>query len=373
MFVVLSPKRKHRPKDDTNLSSAVKSDTRGCAFHMHVPFWECLRDSFIWNHHDKGKAFNAEVLKPHLSACPYLNFTFCVKFSQRNDFNMYLPAEIRATNLCACDLDMRLDFSHLINQWTFSCPHYHQQGVSKKCVRRVLVQESRYTLMESSPNLHGGAPSAVNAQTVSSYDKKSGKETSPVPIVHLPLIHITPTPAEQVEEEEDLFKALYRTATVNSAGSKAWLGETATEETVVEWEFQRQEADHLRLILVDKVRDQYLILEKMLDEALCQKIKDEEQRKREETKARLKANVVTCVGCTESPAMCVFIPCFHMVMCEKCGDKSISSRLILPANLSVKFCPSCRRDIMVNDLINASLIIRNVVASTLLDIGSIFC
>jgi len=79
--------------------------------------------------------------------------------------------------------------------------------------------------------------------------------------------------------------------------------------------------------LMDKVTEYYLHLEKMLDNALCQKIKDDEQRKREEQKLRLKANVVTCLGCTEVAAMCVFLPCFHMVMCVKCADKGMSSQL----------------------------------------------
>ena len=336
----------------TNLSAAMKSDARGCAFHMHVPFWELLRDTFKWNYLDKDQTFSADVLKVHLSACPYLNFTFCVKFSQRNAFNMYLPAEIRATNICACDLDMRLDFSQRMKQWTFSCPHYHQQGALKKCVRRVLVQESRYVLMETSPNLHGGAPSPVNAQTVGSYEKKPSEEIPPAPVVLLPSIGAAPSPEQQIEESEDLFKAHYRSTTVNSAGSKDWLGETPTDEKVAEWERQRRESDEVSMRLVDKIRDQYLILEKMLDEVLCEKIKDEEQRKREEAKARLKANVVTCMGCTESPAMCVFLPCFHMVMCEKCVDRSISSSLRCRTDLVVKFCPSCRREITVNDSLN---------------------
>jgi hypothetical protein len=235
---------------------------------------------------------------------------------------MYLPAEIRATNLCACDLDMRLDFSRIMEQWTFSCPHYHQQGAQKKCVRRVLVQESRYVLMETSPNLHGGAPLPVNAQTVTSCDRKFPEEAPP--IVRLPSIDLPSATPEQIEDvEKDLIKLLYRTSTLNSAGSKDWLGEAATDEEVADWECRRQESDIFHIDLINKVTDQYLILEKMLDEALCEKIKEEEQRKREETKARLKSNVVTCISCVESPAMCIFLPCFHMVMCEKCGDKSI--------------------------------------------------
>src|SRR5947207_14395878 len=200
----------------------MSSDTRGCAFHMHVPFWECLRDTFHSSQYSQAATFSSEALSPHLNACPYLNFTFSVKFSQRNAFNMYLPAEIRATNICACDLDMRLDFSRLLKQWTFSCPHYHQQGALKKCVRRVFVSESRYKLMESSPNLHGGAPLPVNAQTVVIYDKKPSEKHNIAPIVHLPSIDNSNTAQGKVEDEEDIFKTLYSTATVNQTGSKEW-------------------------------------------------------------------------------------------------------------------------------------------------------
>jgi hypothetical protein len=147
------------------LSSFLTNETFGCAFHMHVPFWECLRDTYYWTHQDRVATFTANALAPHLSACPYLNFTFCVKFSQCNTFNMYLPAEIRAANGCACDLDMRLDFSELLQHWAFSCPRHDQQGVNRKCARRIPVQDCKYKLMENSPNLHGGgAPLPVNAQ-----------------------------------------------------------------------------------------------------------------------------------------------------------------------------------------------------------------
>jgi len=294
---------------------------------MHVPFWECLRDTYYWTGLDRVSTFTANALAPHLSACPYLNFTFCVKFSQRNTFNMYLPAEIRATNGCACDLDMRLDFSELLQHWAFSCPHYHQQGVNRKCVRRVPVQDCKYKLMENSPNLHGGgAPLPVNAQTVLlSEDKKAPALRPPTPTVHLP--QINDSGPDPFGEEDDIFKVLYRTATLNSAGSKDWLGEGATGDQVAEWENQRKEFEKARVQLMDKVTEYYLHLEKMLDNALCQKIRDDEQRKREEQKLRLKANVVTCLGCTEVAAMCVFLPCFHMVMCEKCADKGMTSQL----------------------------------------------
>ena len=177
--------------------------------------------------------------------------------------------------------------------------------------------------MESSPNLHGGASFPVNTQTVVMYDKKSNKEPTLAPIVHLPSIDNSNTVQEQVEDEEDIFKTLYRTATVNQAGSKEWLGQNATGDQLADWERQKEECDEGERVLVDRVRDQYLILEKMLDEALCQKIKDEEQRKREETKMRLKANVVPCTCCCEVIALCVFVPCFHMVLCEKCAEKGI--------------------------------------------------
>ena len=218
---------------------------------------------------------------------------------------------------------MRLDFSRLLKQWIFSCPHYHQQGALKKCVRRVFVSESRFKLMESSPNLHGGGPLPVNVQTVVMYDKKHNKEPSPTPIVHFPSIENLNTAQEQVEDEEDIFKTLYRAGTINQAGSKEWLGESATDDQLADWERKKEQSAKGERLLIDRVRDQYLILEKMLDEALCQKIKDEEQRKREETKMRLKANVVPCTCCCEVIALCVFLPCFHMVLCEKCAEKGI--------------------------------------------------
>jgi len=310
-------------KQASNISAALQNDARGCAFHMHVPFWQCLRDTYFWTHFDKDKTFSSDVLIPHLNACPYLNFTFCVKFSQRNNLNMYLPAEIRATNTCACDMDMRLDFSETTQQWTFSCPHYHRQGAQQKCVRRVFVQESRYKLLDTSPNLHGGGMFPVEPQTIAEEEKKT--HTRLQPVVHLPQMENTISRAEAVEEEDesDIFKSLYRTATLNDAGSRDWLGEKATEEQLAEWERQKQEWEKERTAKVDKMREQYLQLEKMLDEVMCDKIKDEEQRKREEAKLRLKANVVPCVACCEVSAMCVFIPCFHMVMCEKCADKGM--------------------------------------------------
>ena len=245
---------------------------------------------------------------------------------------------------------MRLDFSRLLKQWTFSCPHYHQQGALKKCVRRVFVSESRYKLMESSPNLHGGAPLPVNAQTVLIFDKKPGEKHHLAPIVHLPSIDILNNAQEKVEDEEDIFKTLLRTATINPAGSKEWLGESATSDQLADWERRREASNKGERLLVDRVRDQYLILEKMLDEALCQKIKDEEKRKREETKMRLKANVVPCTCCCEVVALCVFLPCFHMVLCEKCADKGNLCILRYNADLIVSVCPTCRNAIEARTL-----------------------
>src|SRR5579859_2756852 len=194
---------------------------------MHVPFWECLRDTFTWNKYDKAKTFASDALAPHLTACPYLNFTFCVKFSQINEFNMYLPAEIRATNVCSCDLDMRLDFSHILQQWIFSCPHYHQAGVPVKCVRRRLASEIRYRLLENSPNLHGGAAShKLDIQTVVPEDiSDDAAEDIPPSVraaVHLPIIQ--DNIPEATNEDDDLFTDFYRARTLNTAGSRAWLG-----------------------------------------------------------------------------------------------------------------------------------------------------
>jgi hypothetical protein len=286
---------------------------------MHVPFWECLRDTYHWKQQDIKATFQSDALVPHLKACPYLNFTFCVKFAICNAYNMTLPAEIRATNTCACDLDMRLDFSENLQQWAFSCPHYHQPGALKKCVRRAFVQETRYKLLESSANLHGGVlATALMPQTVAGgVDEEVDR-----PSVHLPHVNNIVEPVD----DEDIFKDLFRTETRNAAGSKAWLGDNATAEQVALYEREHAASETKRAELVEKLRAQYLQVEKLLDDALCQKIKDAEQQKREEAKLRLKANVVQCVGCTDVSAMYVFLPCYHMVMCERCAGKGISFR-----------------------------------------------
>jgi hypothetical protein len=112
---------------------------------------------------------------------------------------------------------------------------------------------------------------------------------------------------------------------LNAAGSRAWLGSNPTEEDIDSWTRRRQDWDRMRLEKVEEMREQYLRLEKLLDEALCEKIRQEEHMKREDARLRLRANVVTCLACCEASAMCVFLPCFHMVMCERCGEKGISS------------------------------------------------
>lgn len=312
---------------NTNFRIVISEHTFGCSFHMHVPFWECLRDTFAWNKYDKVKTFSSEALVPHLNACPYLNFTFCVKFSQINDFNMYLPAEIRAVNFCACDLDMRLDFSQIMQQWAFSCPHYHQAGVPVKCVRRIFVHETRYRLLEESANLHGGA-SSLNIQTVVPADIIGDSSDEPFPTlkaaVHLP--HMEHNVPELPARDEDIFTDFYRATVLNAAGSRAWLGSNPTEEDIDSWTRRRQDWDRMRLEKVEEMREQYLRLEKLLDEALCEKIRQEEHMKREDARLRLRANVVTCLACCEASAMCVFLPCFHMVMCERCGEKGIYPR-----------------------------------------------
>jgi hypothetical protein len=306
----------------THNRSAMSSESRGCAFHMHVSFWQCLRDAFFWSNNDRKKTFSSGVLTPHLTACPYLNLTFCVKFSQSNNFNMYLPAEIRATNTCACDLDMRLDFSEILQQWTFSCPHYHQQGVTKKCVRRIFAKDSRYVLMDSSPNLHGGSSAPINGQTVVYDDEKPNRKKPLPPVVRLSHINESPVVKNAAgDEDAEMFKGLFRAVSLNSAGTKDWLGDNPTDEDVVFWEYQTLESKMKTTVLFDKVMKSYLLLEKQLDIALCEDIKNEEKQRREEAKLRLTANVVPCVACTETAAMCVFLPCFHMVMCEKCSDK----------------------------------------------------
>ena len=308
----------------TDFRSVMSPETRGCAFHMHVLFWECLRDVFIWKNGDRKKTFSSDTFAQHLTGCPYLNFTFCVKFSQHNNFNMYLPAEIRATNTCACDLDMRLDFSEMLQQWTFSCPHYHQQGVTKKCVRRIFAKDSQYVLMDSSPNLHGGLSVPVNGQTVMDDDDKFSK-SSLYPVVSLSHVDASRTVEKTADGEDvDIFKGLFRAVCLNSAGTKDWLGDNPADEDVACWEYQKLDSERKTIMLFDRVMKSYLFLERQLDIALCKNIKDEEKQRREEARLRLTANVVPCVACTEIAAMCVFLPCFHMVMCEKCSDKGIS-------------------------------------------------
>ena len=181
--------------------------------------------------------------------------------------------------------------------------------------------------MENSPNLHGGGASlpTINFQTVLSDEKKAASALgSPTPTVHLPQVNES-GPVANPDDEHDIFKALYRSTTLNTAGSRAWLGDGATGDQVAAWETQKKEFEKAKDQLMDTVTEYYLHLEKMLDNALCQKIKEEEQRKREELKLRAKANVVTCLGCTEAAAMCVFLPCFHMVVCVKCADKGMPS------------------------------------------------
>ena len=246
---------------------------------------------------------------------------------------MYLPAEIRATNVCSCDLDMRLDFSQIMQQWAFSCPHYHQAGVPIKCVRRVLVHDTRYRLLETSANLHGGAsPHKLDIQTVvPEYIVDEALEESSSSVraaVHLPHMHDS-MPPEPPTHDDDIFTDFVRSDTLNTAGSKAWLGSTPTNEDIETWSRRHQDWDRMRGEKVEQMREQYLRLEKLLDEALCEKIKHEEHMKREDARLRLRANVVTCLACCEASAMCVFLPCFHMVMCERCADKGISLNFIL--------------------------------------------
>jgi hypothetical protein len=284
---------------------------------MHVPFWECLRDTYFWNHQDKETTFLSHALIPHLAACPFLNLTFCVKFSQQNDLKKYLPAEIRATNTCACDEDMRLDFSKLLQQWVFSCPSFHQIGARKKCVRRVLVQETRYKLLRSSANLHGGKLAReLDMQTIESSDAllddlgqtaiKFGEVEAPSSVVNEPM-------------SRDIFSSFLPNVALNPQGAESWSEnhKFAGLSGNSEW---RQDL----INSYEHMREQYSWLEKQYDELACEKIRAEEQHNREQQAARLKANVVTCLACCEATAMCVFMPCFHMVLCEKCSVKGVS-------------------------------------------------
>ena len=242
---------------------------------------------------------------------------------------MYLPAEIRDTNTCACDLDMRLDFSHLLQQWVFSCGRYHQ-GAPKKCARRVLAQEIRYRLTENSLNSLGGVPVPVNVQTVTDEDKKVMDGPLP-PVVHLPSLD-SPSNLEALmplEDEGDIFKSLYRSLTLNSAGSKDWVGDNPTDMILAAWEHPKEEWELDRQEQINKLREQYLQLGKRLDDFLYQKIKEDGGRSRQEAQKPAKSNNLSCLGCTEENAMAVFIPCFHVVMCVKCADKSSPALLRL--------------------------------------------
>ena len=299
---------------------------------MHVSFWGHLHNTFEWYGRDKDKAFADESLIPHLLACPYLNFTFCIKFSKQNTFPMYLPAELRATNLCACDLDMRLDFSELLQHWVFSCPHFHQPGAPKKCVTRLLVMLAKYRLIDTSPNLHGGGTLPANAQTVILDDKFPAGRVAEIPHVHLPSVDGICEPCPRRDDAGEVVTQLFRSFTINAAGSKEWLGENPSDEALAEYDNNKKEIVEMTMKLLTQYLESYLSLEKLYDIALCQRIRDDEQRKREEMRMRLKSNNIPCMGCTEQNPMAIFVPCYHMVMCEKCSGK-------------VKVCPTCRRDI----------------------------
>lgn len=299
---------------------------------MHVLFWEHLHDTLERYGRDKEKAFADATLVPHLKACPYLNFTFCVRFSKQNSFDMYLPAEIRATNLCACDLDMRLDFSQLTQQWVFSCPHYHQKGATKKCIGRLFAFQAKYYLLNSSPNLHGGIL-PPRSQSIVEDDKTPSGEVSRTPLIRLPPVDgICEPQLPKADDDGQVITELFRTFTANPAGSKDWLGVNPSQEALSEYDGKKKEITEIMGKLLTRCLESYLTLEKSYDAALCQKVKDEEQRKREEMRMRLKSNNISCMGCTEQNPMAIFVPCYHMVMCEKCSGK-------------VKVCPACRRDI----------------------------
>jgi len=300
---------------------------------MHVSFWDHLHDTFEYYGRDKEKAFSDVSLVPHLKACPYLNFTFCAKFSRQNPFPMYLPAELRATNLCACDLDMRLDFSELLQHWVFSCPHFHQPGAPKKCVTRLLVTLAKYRLIDTSPNLHGGGTLQANAQTVVLDDKIPAVQVTKAPHVHLPSVDGICEPRRRRSDDAgEVLTQLFCSFTTNAAGSKEWLGENPSDEALAEYDNNKKEIVEMTMKLLTQYLESYLSLEKLYDIALCQRIRDDEQRKREEMRMRLKSNNIPCMGCTEQNPMAIFVPCYHMVMCEKCSGK-------------VKVCPTCRRDI----------------------------
>jgi hypothetical protein len=216
---------------------------------------------------------------------------------------------------------MRLDFSENMQQWVFSCPHFHQPGALKKCVRRVFVQETRYKLLESSANLHGGVlATALIPQTVSA----GVVEDTNTPSVHLP--HVDEI-VQQVGDD-DIFKDLFRTETLSSAGSKFWLDENATQDELTVYEREKTAWETCRAEKVETLRAAYLQLEKQLDDALCERLIKAEQSKREEAKLRLRANVINCVGCTEVSAMYVFLPCYHMVMCARCASKGTSFHVV---------------------------------------------
>jgi hypothetical protein len=299
-----------------NLSEMSPPCTVGCAFHLHVPFWRYLSDLWHWNGQDIEKTLRSDSLTRHLAAYPFLNLTFCVRFSHQNNFPMTLPAELRATNVCACDLDMRLNFSKRMRHWVFSCPNYHQKA-SKTCIHRVFAMDARYNLMSDSANLNGGTlPPQLNMQT--SPEMEVPFADSDQIVVRLPRNDNVASMSED-ESEEDMVREFFSDEMLRRALSDDESVASPRENIL------RNEAPGGKILNTcpDRLHEKYLWQEKHYDELTREKIKEEEKFKREEARLRLKANVVTCLTCCEAAATCVFLPCFHMVLCEKCVDKGI--------------------------------------------------
>lgn len=127
---------------------------------------------------------------------------------------------------------------------------------------------------------------------------------------------------ESEDTSRDIFNSFLPNVSLSPNGAKSWTAELVSVGDSEEGGWRRG-----LLHSWDKMREAYSWLEKEYDDLACEKIKAEEQHKREETAARLKSNIVTCLACCEATAMCVFIPCFHMVLCEKCAVKGSSFRI----------------------------------------------
>ena len=190
-------------------------------------------------------------------------------------------------------------------------------GARKKCVRRVLVQETRYKLLQSSANLHGGKLAREMDMQTMEPSEHLLHDVVPGNIKFAGSDEIPGPPTGNVSG--DVFSSFLPNVALSPEGAESWARQLRFINDSEESEWRRG-----LLNAYEKMREHYSWLEKQYDDLACEKIRAEEQHRREEQAARLKSNVVTCLACCEATAMCVFIPCFHMVMCEKCSGKGRS-------------------------------------------------